>query len=86
MKDFYEISNHGCVIVMELCSKSLLEMLIKNEIKQEEIPIYLFQIQEGMKYLISQGFAHNDLKNENILMGFDGFVKIADFGHSAQNA
>ena len=43
---------------------------------------YFKQILGGMIYLHSQGVAHRDLKPDNILVNFDGTIKIIDFGAS----
>ncbi|TKR82899.1 hypothetical protein L596_016570 [Steinernema carpocapsae] len=38
------------------------------------------QLLDGVDHIHSCGIAHNDLKLENLLLGNDGFLKIADFG------
>jgi serine/threonine protein kinase len=45
---------------------------------------YFSQLMSGVKYLHDTGFAHRDLKLENLLLSKDGLLKIADFGVSKQ--
>ncbi len=34
----------------------------------------------ALGYLHSRGIVHRDLKPENVLMDYDGYVSLADFG------
>jgi aurora kinase A len=40
------------------------------------------QLAQALKYCHSKGVIHRDLKPENLLLGFNGQVKISDFGWS----
>lgn len=44
------------------------------------------QILEAVEYVHQQGYAHRDLKLENILIGNDGLLKLADFGCAKSTA
>lgn len=41
---------------------------------------YLLDIAAGLRFLHSHCIAHRDLKPDNVLLAFNGHVKIADFG------
>jgi serine/threonine protein kinase len=38
---------------------------------------------DGLKHVHDMGFAHRDLKSENLLMDSNHDIKIADFGFAA---
>lgn len=44
---------------------------------------YLKQILQALHYIHSQGFAHRDIKPQNILIDGNYNIKIADFGFAA---
>jgi serine/threonine protein kinase len=45
----------------------------------------MHQIVQGFQYLHREGILHGDIKLENILVGMDGRLKVADFGTSVQS-
>lgn len=74
-----------CIITEYLAGGSLRKFLHQQE--PHSVPYNLvlkfsLDIARGMQYLHSQGILHRDLKSENLLLGEDRCVKVADFGIS----
>lgn len=78
------IHQPGCTyLVMELIGGGELFDTVKawKKDKRERLTFHYFnQLMTGLKFLHSAGFAHRDLKLENLLLTSDGLLKIADFG------
>lgn len=74
-----------CIITEYLAGGSLRQFLHKQEPHSLPLDLVLklaLNIARGMQYLHSQGILHRDLKSENLLLGEDMCVKVADFGIS----
>jgi len=52
----------------------------KNELTDEHIQYFIYQILKGLKYIHSAGVLHRDLKPSNLLLNSNCDLKICDFG------
>ena len=74
--------NHVSCIMMEYAPHGDFFDFVKNyqeSLTEKLIRTYFRQLIEGLEYLHSQGVCHLDLKLENLLLGADYKLKIADF-------
>lgn len=57
-------------------------ILKEKKFSQHKTMLYAAQIVLALEYLHNKNIIYRDLKAENILVGSDGYLKIADFGLS----
>ncbi|KAL2321703.1 hypothetical protein Fmac_026082 [Flemingia macrophylla] len=76
----------GTFMVMEYMESDLKGMMEakKQPFSMSEIKSLMRQLLEGVKYLHDNWVIHRDLKSSNILLNYDGELKICDFGLSRQ--
>jgi len=75
------IERGNVFLVMELVEGvSLRDLMAERKIKPHEAMKLIPQLCDALEYAHERGVVHRDVKPENILVGKDGTVKIADFG------
>ncbi|ORY94245.1 kinase-like domain-containing protein, partial [Syncephalastrum racemosum] len=67
-------------IAMDLMRCSVFKVLCQRGIPEEYTLYITCETLKALQYLHSKGFIHRDVKCENLLLGWNGEVKLADFG------
>ncbi|KAL0096613.1 kinase-like domain-containing protein [Phycomyces blakesleeanus] len=71
-------------IAMDLMRCSVFAVLCQRGIPEEYTVYITCETLKALTYLHSKGLLHRDVKCENLLLGWNGEVKLADFGLSAR--
>uniref|UniRef100_A0A182VTI3 Protein kinase domain-containing protein n=1 Tax=Anopheles minimus TaxID=112268 RepID=A0A182VTI3_9DIPT len=85
---FHEIieTNMRIYIIMQYAEKGSLLHLIRRSRKLSEPRVrrYYRELLEGIRYIHSCGYAHRDIKLENIVLDANDQVKLIDFGFACR--
>jgi len=75
-------------VVMEYmdggCLTEILEQYEQMQMQEKHISRVCLEALKGLMYIHSLHRIHRDIKSDNILMGMNGDIKLADFGYAAQ--
>jgi len=68
-------------IISELARTDLLEyMKLKGALRETLVRRLFYDLASGVNYMHSINIVHRDIKCENCLIGYDGVLKLGDFG------
>lgn len=76
----YHIDKIAMLIVFELCKGDFYDLVKSKGDNFDDFGWKLLEIAKGMEHLHTHHITHRDLKLENVLVGYDGKLKVADFG------
>ena len=81
------MSSTAAYLPLELCEADLLAFVETCGPVPEPLAATLFaHVVSGLRHCHALGLHHGDVKPENVLMGFDGVPRVADFGSATTNA
>jgi len=80
-------TKHKLYFVMDYCPGGELFFYLQNigRFKEKTACFYASNILLGIEELHKHDIIYRDLKPENVLIGYDGYAKITDFGLSKEN-
>lgn len=80
----YFYDDHRVYLILEYAPRGELYKKLKDATRFDEptTSVYISQIIDALTVCHSRDVIHRDIKPENILVGFNGQLKIADFGWS----
>ena len=80
-------TNRKLYFVLDYCPGGELFFYLQNigRFKEKTACFYAANILFGIEELHKHNIIYRDLKPENVLIGFDGYAKITDFGLSKEN-
>jgi len=66
------------------CLTDCLEIFSYLQLAEDQIAFVAKEVLKGLRFIHHHHRVHRDIKSDNILMGQNGSIKIADFGYAAQ--
>jgi len=85
--DSYLVGEHIWVVMEYMgsgCLTEVLEQFDYVQMNESQIALVCSSTLKGLQYIHSLHRIHRDIKSDNLLIGNDGSIKLADFGYAAQ--
>lgn len=82
IQDVLSVDIPALSFCMTLQSHTLKKEIDDRTLTYERYRSYIADLFRGLAYIHAQGIMHGDLKPNNLLISFDGVLKISDFGQA----
>ncbi|KAG1177929.1 hypothetical protein G6F70_001056 [Rhizopus microsporus] len=80
----YLVQNDLWVVMEYMEGGPLTDVIENNTMTEQQIATVCYETAKGLEHLHSQKIIHRDIKSDNVLLNFQGQVKISDFGYCAK--
>ena len=78
-RDFLRLTGRDVYLVLDLMQTDLQQIINTNQLTDEHIKYFSYQMLKALKYIHSGNIVHRDLKPSNILVDENCNIKIGDF-------
>ncbi|CDH49448.1 pkinase-domain-containing protein [Lichtheimia corymbifera JMRC:FSU:9682] len=82
--DSFLVQGNLWVVMEYMEGGALTDVIENNTMTEQQIAIVSAETAKGLHHLHTHNIIHRDIKSDNVLLNFQGQVKISDFGYCAK--